>query len=249
MHDPMTVAFEIKLPFGGYRSGNHVYRPPLITIWHVDPETDGTDDSAGWFMRARHGDKNVLEAIRQAYAFDWDAEWGGWFDKDGKPLFSTGAIVLDMFWHAAFEHFRKDAKKARRFMRKHTFDILHFAENTTDSAHASIVGKYGIEPRQDRIDQHASMIYGCVLRWTRPAWKHPRWHFWHWQFQVHPLQKLNRWLFTRCCKCGKRFGWNESPIGSWSGKEVWHSSCDHSLSHGSVAANAQEQRPSDASIH
>lgn len=23
--------------------------PPLITIWHVDPETDGTDDSCRWF--------------------------------------------------------------------------------------------------------------------------------------------------------------------------------------------------------
>ena len=37
MHDPKTVAHEIKL-LGHY----------FITIWHVDPETDGTDDSCGW---------------------------------------------------------------------------------------------------------------------------------------------------------------------------------------------------------
>lgn len=37
MYDPKTVAHEIKL-FGKY----------FITIWHVDPETDGTDDSCGW---------------------------------------------------------------------------------------------------------------------------------------------------------------------------------------------------------
>lgn len=37
MHDPMTVAHEIKI-FGRC----------FITIWHVDPEADGTDDSCGW---------------------------------------------------------------------------------------------------------------------------------------------------------------------------------------------------------
>lgn len=47
MHDPMTVAFEIKLPF---RSEKNKYKS-LITIWHVDPEKDGSDDSCGWFIR------------------------------------------------------------------------------------------------------------------------------------------------------------------------------------------------------
>jgi hypothetical protein len=38
MHDPMTVAFQ--LPFG-------------ITIWHVDPERGGDDDSCDWFGNHR----------------------------------------------------------------------------------------------------------------------------------------------------------------------------------------------------
>lgn len=40
MHDPMTVAFEIPRPW------------PLVTVWHVDPERDGTDDSCDWFGHA-----------------------------------------------------------------------------------------------------------------------------------------------------------------------------------------------------
>lgn len=36
MHDPKTVAHEIRI------KNWH-----LVTIWHVDPETDGTDDSCG----------------------------------------------------------------------------------------------------------------------------------------------------------------------------------------------------------
>lgn len=39
MHDPMTVAFEIRW-LG-------------VTIWHVDPETDGTDNSCRWHKAGR----------------------------------------------------------------------------------------------------------------------------------------------------------------------------------------------------
>ena len=47
MHDPMTVAFDIRSPFA--RNG---YRPTLVTVWHVDTERGGSDDSCGWsFVR------------------------------------------------------------------------------------------------------------------------------------------------------------------------------------------------------
>lgn len=56
MHDPQTVAFEIKYPWRGEPSKfwPKGYRSSFITIWHVDPERDGTDDSCGWFIRGRH---------------------------------------------------------------------------------------------------------------------------------------------------------------------------------------------------
>jgi hypothetical protein len=46
VHDPSTVAWEIRAPW--FRRDKHFrngrYHPALVTIWHVDPETDGTDD-------------------------------------------------------------------------------------------------------------------------------------------------------------------------------------------------------------
>lgn len=54
MHDPMTVAFEIKnyLKPGKrtyFKDGSsYVYRESLITIWHNDPNISGDDDSC-WF--------------------------------------------------------------------------------------------------------------------------------------------------------------------------------------------------------
>ena len=81
MHDPATQAFKINFPWGHRGFGNQFYWEPFITIWHIDPCTDGTDDSCGWFMRARYGDKTMLENIKKDFAFDWDADWGGWFNK------------------------------------------------------------------------------------------------------------------------------------------------------------------------
>jgi len=54
MHDPLTVAFEIRNPFLRQKQvGSHKWRPPLVTIWHRDPEKRGDDDSCDWFGRRR----------------------------------------------------------------------------------------------------------------------------------------------------------------------------------------------------
>jgi hypothetical protein len=103
MHDPMTVAFDIPNPFARRWGESWFSRPALVTIWHVDPEADGSDDSCGWCFPGR------------------------------------------------------------------------------------------------------------------PWWRHPRWHVHHWKIQVHPLQMLNRWLFSRCATCGKGFGWGYAPVASG-----WH---------------------------
>jgi hypothetical protein len=54
MHDPMTVAFDIKYPWRSQppsKTWPNGYRSTFITIWHVDPEKGGSDDSCHWFRR------------------------------------------------------------------------------------------------------------------------------------------------------------------------------------------------------
>lgn len=234
MHDPKTVAFDIKYPWWhrGFR-GERAHAT-FITIWHVDPETDGSDDSCGWFKRARHGDPKVLKSICGDFDFNWDADYGGWFDKDGSPLMSTPGIVLGMFRIAARAHFGS-WDKATPFVRRHLTEILFFAENPTDSMHPSIVQKYGRVARSERIEGAASVVYGCILRWTQPWYRHARWHVWHWELQIHPLQAFKRWAFSRCQGCGRRFTWGYCPTStSWSGggprwfkseTHIYHSGC------------------------
>lgn len=224
MHDPRTLAFTIPSPFF-YRDHQRKRRHySLVSVWHVDPERDGSDDSCGWFKRARHGDPAVLEKIVKEFGQDWD-HWYvsehsketrlvGYFDPtDGDPLMTVHGITLNLFWLAAINVFG-GRDKAERYMRKDLFRILHFAENPTDSMMHLIRQTYGVEPREERIRSAAAMIYGWILRAQRRWWQHPRWHVHHWELQIHPWQTLRRWLFDRCCRCGQRFALGESPISS-----------------------------------
>lgn len=263
MHDPLTVAHEIKVPLPWKKKPWRGQEPEwakyrLATIWHKDPERDGTDDSCGWFPRARHGNQAVLEKIAKRFGEDWDRTWAtkqedhdpddgpfiprvyycGLFYTNGGPHMSVQGVVLNLFFAAAVEHFQCDGrsnwKKARKWMRRNLFDIMLFAENPADSLFNTITRKFGGDEvetprkREQRIRDMAAIIYGWILRQERPWWKHPQWHIHHWRLQVPFLQSLRRWVLVRCSKCGKRFSWGESAIGSWSGKAIWHQRCDDS---------------------
>lgn len=249
MHDPLTVAFQIKYP---WRSGPksklfpNGYRNDCITIWHKDPERGGSDDSCGWFKRAHHGDKAVLAAIIERFDFDWDRVYTtkkedhepedgpfkaesylrGYFAPNGDPRFSASGITLNLFLLAGIEHFGS-RDKAAKFIQKHLFEILLFAENPSDSLYDTIHETWGKSEKGGKIRSLAEIIYGCILRWSQPWYQHPRWHIQHWRIQIHPWQDFRRWAFDRCAKCGKGFKWREGVIGEWSGKRIWHDRCDN----------------------
>lgn len=74
MHDPLTVAFEIKYPWRTPtpvpKLWPHGYRRTFITIWHKDPERDGTDDSCDWFNQKR----KLTPALKQLQEATWHLE-------------------------------------------------------------------------------------------------------------------------------------------------------------------------------
>lgn len=251
MHDPSTVAFEIRYPWKAYKNPRNSfekdYRESFITIWHEDPETDGTDDSCGWFIRARHADKTVLEKIIKRFEFDWDRTYTsdrgedntdnvriypvGLFRPNGDPYLSVHAIVLNLFRMATWEMMGE--RKATKYINNHLADILIFAENPFDSLHDIIIRKfekgcnepYTKRERDERLRRLAAIIYTYILRDIRPWYKHPRWHIHHWRFQIHPWQRIRRLLFDRCCICKKRFK-GETPMSNWGGTAIWHQKCE-----------------------
>lgn len=155
MHDPMTVALEIKSPFRGKPSQwwPKGYRSTLVTIWHKDPEKDGSDDSCDWF-----GWKRPLYPEEEAI---FEAKWDLETILDNRPYFPDDPA------HKQFQELKSAIQQLKR----------------------------------------------------RKGWRiHPRWHFWHWEIQIQPLAQLKRMLFSRCCKCPKRFKYGESvTTTSWNG--------------------------------
>ncbi len=169
-----------------------------ISIWHHDPCKDGTDDSCGYFKRARHGKKEILEKIVSHFDFDWDRTFTsdsgqtykcGLFGPEGDLVLSPMGITLNLFWMAAFEYFNHNWNKSKKFCARNVFDILHFAENPTDSLYDSIIQKFGSEKREERIRSMAVCIYGYILRKDQKWFDHPRFHFWHYRISVNWFHK------------------------------------------------------------
>lgn len=228
MHDPMTVAFEIYL--GKKQKKNGKYRNPLITIWHNDPESDGTDDSCGWFIRARHGDQDVFKEIKEEFAYNFKHNY--WFDKEGSQIFSTIGTLMLMYRCAGWIHFKRNRKKLDNFIRKYCSDIINFAENPTDCGGDDITAKFYKSTNsnllsEDRFNGFAGMIYSDILRKERKWYQHPRWHIHHWSIQFHPLQHLKRRWWDKCSICGKR-GFKTGAMSDWYGTKLWHQECDNS---------------------
>lgn len=217
MHDPMTVAFEIKYPWwrkSGFSSGR--YHDTLLTVWHVDPERDGSDDSCGWSSPKltkleREKIKDVI-GFDQKYLFD-EAGDGRHF----KAKFDNITMCFNIFPAVAWRVWRKEIKP------RHMPQIMSLATNHIDSF------DFRRPLNQYDIDRKAMFIGRAFKRMERKWWQHPRFHFWHWRIQIIPLQKLNRMFFDRCCQCGRGFGWNEAPHGSWGGEKIWHSQCESSF--------------------
>lgn len=271
MHDPMIVAHEIKYPWCKYKpwpkkfrhSGDRKfawrrmtdaekqgcdsfweegYRDTFITIWHVDPEKDGSDDSCGYsYIKLT---KEQRERLRNA----------AWIEGNN-PHFLT---CLEKTWRGAVTEaetlYRGMVLLVCRVLRiRITFDEV--CKYASEACHVNRdVGKIGDvfcflpgyhtnskeDSKEDRQEHFFGILCGVarvILTDRRPWWKHPKWHVWHWEFQCHPLQTFKRWAFSRCCKCGKRFHWGYSPVtNNWNAKgprwfrgetDVYHSDCNH----------------------
>jgi hypothetical protein len=155
MHDPMSQAFEIYGPRGlisKWRRNRAMDRKdgsygkikwvdPLVVIWHVDPETDGTDDSCG-FTRPKLSarDKLIIED-----AIKWDLQ----FPYFTSPTVSVGSVIVNpkyKFWQlppgetlalvaAAWQHiaWHRDERRGTRNLRDHLARYLSDRQPALDS--------------------------------------------------------------------------------------------------------------------
>lgn len=248
MHDPQTVAFDIKSPFrrkpdSFWPKG---YRPTLITIWHVDPEDHrgkcGTrgDDSCGWFTPPfSPEDRDRMHKLAAQ-------QYGQIFEKqraiaEGKEYFRICFVpsVYDaIYWswraikyHESKRHPWQYGRARNALTASELEDIYSLASCPVDNLRLT----FSDVKDGETFTKFFMLVYRAWLRHQRPWYKHPRWHFWHWSIQVHPWQTFRRWAFSRCAGCGKRFTWGYSPVShQWDSPRpklfrgevgVYHSEC------------------------
>lgn len=280
MHDPMIQAFEIKYPWWRHKPWpkkfrysqdrkfvwNHAmkdfqegcdafwdegYRDTFITIWHVDPEKDGSDDSCGWSYpkltpKQKQGLRNgAWHEVHHPHFLVFNGkEWEG-THADAVSLYE-GMIAycvrllrvnysLEQIKRMAIEriHFPDCCKPTGVFC----YQPGYHTNNPKDS-------------ERDRQEHFFGILCGiarCILDDLRPWYRHPKWHFWHWKLQCQPLMQIKRILFSRCSKCGGMFKYGESCVShQWNSPgprwfrgepSVMHDRCSGST----VASDAKAQ--------
>jgi hypothetical protein len=244
MHDPMTQAFEIKQFWR--KASDWGYKPALVTIWHVDPERDGSDDSCGWFRpRLTKDQLAAMSSIADDEAREpyFQKYFGKVIDSptEAETLLRQAFYLVGTILHRRFGIQQVTLAEASDW-------ACEMLANPVDNFRSSLSFLPGWhsnreEDNQGDRKQHANQLFcalaGFILRERRPWYRQVRWHFWHWHLQIHPLQNFKRWAFSHCCRCGKGFSWGYAPItGSWNSdgprwfrgeKNVWHGDCDHPL--------------------
>jgi hypothetical protein len=220
MHDPMTVAHEIYL--GNKRKKNGHYRSPLITIWHADPESDGTDDSCG-YTRPKLTDTQIAytkkiakDQFDQLYARKAAIAEG----KDYAHVCYNQDIYGTIYWLWRCFSKGKEVWQYGKPMSNHDLQYVYqLATNPIDNFQ-----NYKNNTLEE-FETFVRLIYKAYCAYKRPWYKHPRWHIHHWRIQFHPLQQLKRRYWDKCAICGKR-GFKGSAHSDWDGKRLWHSECD-----------------------
>lgn len=267
MHDPLTVAFEIRAPWYRHkpwpkkarsdpdpwrlkrewekmpeeiRKGRdqhwpNGYRDSLFTIWHKDPELRGNDNSCGFgYVCLSRPQVNTLknaawsEGNNPHFLCCREKEWDGTIT-EAEALYRGLVFLVCRCLHLkiTFDQAAKYASEAMhiidtgKFGSQFCFLPGYHTNSTKDTA----------DERQDHFHIILCAVARVIITDRRPWYRHPRWHIHHWRIQWHWGQKLYRFLFSRCCICGKRFSkWGDTNvISNWDGDRIWHGECDRTL--------------------
>jgi hypothetical protein len=209
MHDPMTVAFQIP----GLRRNDCVYpgyRPPLITVWHVDPESDGSDNSCDWWGTRLTSQECELVASHA------EQEHSFFFDYDVAGL--KGASPIAIIW-AAYRSVKWGLYREKELSPKEICLVFDLAACPTDNLRC-----YALRSPEhlESFESLFILLARQAKKIRRPWYRHPRWHVHHWKIQFHAWERLYRWLFVRCAHCGERLTKGSPHVR---GDELYHGHC------------------------
>lgn len=190
MYDPLTVAHEIRWPW----KNKHGYRSSILTIWHKDPEKDGTDDSCGYSRpKLTKADREYVQTVakeqfRQMYARKEALREG----KEYAYLCYNQDIYGAIYW--LWRHFGKGKvvwQYGKHLSNRELQYVYLLATNPVDNFQS-----YKNNTLEE-FETFVSLVYKAYKTFKRPWHKHPRWHIHHWRIQFRPWQNLKRRYFDK----------------------------------------------------
>jgi hypothetical protein len=165
MHDPMTVAF----------------RPnKFVTIWHVDPELDGSDDSCG-YTYPKAGKELRDKLNKQA-----TTEFPFFFSEDYASINlyhgATAYEVIYAIWaQIRWSFYRKQVTP------REIIAILDSAANPNDNLRSCVDrAKHELKEFQ----RLYWLVWRVQARVNRKWYQRPKWHVKHWRIQFHFGRKI-----------------------------------------------------------
>lgn len=197
MHDPMTLAFRISSPI---RRKSALFpkgwREPLVEVWHVDPEADGSDDSCGWsYPRPTVAQKEALKGLAWSEAHEpFYQRLKAKRNDDiieceallrGAILSVANALDIKVSWD---EVCRWASGHASRPLDNFRGGLCHLPGYHTN---------FGDDTRKGREETAYGLFRGLalhLLRERRPWWRHPRWHLHHWRLRFPMFAPIRRCL-------------------------------------------------------
>lgn len=227
MHDPMTVAHEIYLGSKRKRNGN--YKSPLITIWHVDPESNSLgcrdDDSCGWFSPPyTEAEKTAIEKLAKN---QYSEIFARQVAQDEEKSYAYICYNQDAYgavywsWRALKAFGKRGWQYGKILSAEELNEIYCLASNPVDNVQSTVRSIKDLQ----QFTNFFFTVWRVFRRFNRPWYKHPRWHIRHWKIQFHPFHRIKRRYWDKCSVCGKR-GFKGSAHGDWDGTELWHQECD-----------------------
>lgn len=254
MHDPQTVAFEIRRPWPRKRTAfdrAHGWRswPPLVTIWHVDPEIGGSDDSCGFsYHRLTTTERERAQRLgEQEYRNIFARRWADAAGKDYASVCYDLSPLEAIYWawrrlkHDTTPRWRRPIWNwGARLGRREIETIWSLASSPVDNLKHTIDRCHS----EDACGELFMLIERVRLTRSRPWYRRPRWHVHHWKFQIHALQAFKRWAFSRCAGCGRRFTWGYSPVTfQWdNGGPKWFKG-EHGIYHSECSGRGGAKEP------
>ena len=223
MHDPKAVAFEIYLGSKQKKNGN--YKCPLITIWHCDPETGGSDDSCGWsFPKVTKAECEYLDKVANDQYHQLFARKVAVKEKKSYAYICYDQDVYGViYW--MWRHFNKKFNNIKwQYGKPLSVDEINYIYQLTTCPVDNM--QHWKSNTKEEFRELIFLIYRAWKRFYRKWYQHPRWHIHHWSIQFHPWQRLKRRFWDKCSVCGKR-GFKGSAYVDWNGTKRWHAECNN----------------------